>query len=86
MNEYVPDEGELLEAWIIAHSEPGWGGPVDIGGQPRERIAEGKRALARVKRDAAREALTLYVDELVDGLEVEQLERFRDQNYPEEPQ
>ena len=42
--------------------------------------------IARVRRNAAREALTLYAGELVDGLEVEQLERFRDQNYPEEPQ
>ena len=48
--------------------------------------AEFDRFLARVRRDAAREALTLYAGELVDGLEVEQLERFRDQNYPEEPQ
>lgn len=54
---YTPTETELMETWIIAHSEPGWGGPVDVGGRPKERIEEGKRGLARVRRDAAREAL-----------------------------
>lgn len=37
---------------------------------------------ARVARDAARGALSCYVDELVDANEADDLERFRDQNYP----
>lgn len=74
-DEYVPSEQDLEVAWIESEASAD-----DINAAS----AEFDRFLARVRRDAAREALTIYMDELVDGLEAEQLERFRDQNYPEE--
>lgn len=54
MSEYTPSRQELIAAWIQSHQEEGWlGGPVDIGGRPKERIAEAHRGLAEVERDAA---------------------------------
>ena len=85
MSEYVPSEDDVKIAWadrrLFLDSLSGGASSPDAVYD-----AEFYRFLARVRRDAAREALTLYMDELVDGLEAEQLERFRDQNYPEEPQ
>lgn len=75
-DEYVPSETEMRHAYRITR----------LLDHHADVNAAFDRFLARVRRDAAREALTLYAGELVDGLEVEQLERFRDQNYPEEPQ
>lgn len=53
MSEYTPTRQELIAAWIIAHQEEGWGGQVDMGGSPKERIAEAHRGIAEVERAAA---------------------------------
>ena len=75
---FTPHADSLQTAWVLMCQQS------RIATQPpvEELEAEFDRFLTRVRRDAAREALTLYMDELVDGLEAEQLERFRDQNYP----
>lgn len=56
MSEYTPTRQELIAAWIIAHQEEGWGGQVDMGGSPKERIAEAHRGIAEVERAAAEKA------------------------------
>lgn len=55
-NEYTPSRQELIAAWIEAHQEDGWGGPVDKGGRPKERIAEAHRGVAEVWRAASEKA------------------------------
>ncbi|WP_240373091.1 hypothetical protein [Brevibacterium zhoupengii] len=56
MSDYTPDEQEFIGAWVSAHSEEGWGGPVDVEGRPLERISEARRGIAKAKADALREA------------------------------
>lgn len=56
MSDYTPEEQEFIGAWVSSHSKEGWGGPVDIEGRPRERMAEARRGIAKVKADALREA------------------------------
>lgn len=62
MNDYTPEEQEFIGAWVSSHSEEGWGGPVDVEGRPRERIAEARRGIAKVKADALREAADKYAE------------------------
>lgn len=53
MSEYTPTRQELIASWIQAHREAGCGGPVDVDGRPKERIAEAHRGLAEVERAVA---------------------------------
>lgn len=64
MSDYTPTAQELIAAWIEAHQVPAAGGKIDAEARPKERIAEAKRGIAAIEREAAARALSEVADAL----------------------
>ena len=79
-DEYVPIEEDFIDSWACAHVTP--------HDMTAEESKDAARAfLARVRRDAAREALDgLAIDLAVTSgyTEAEEVRDYRDAHYPEE--
>ena len=79
-DEYVPSEDEMVSGLVQIPGEP-------AGIYRHVRVDEMKRGLARVRRDAAREALDgLAIDLAVTSgyTEAEEVRDYRNAHYPEE--
>ena len=76
-DEYVPSEDEMISGLVQIPGEP-------AGIYRHVRVDEMKRGLARVRRDAAREAIDAYIAYETDGDVADDIEVFRDTHYPEE--
>ena len=78
--QYVPSEEDFIDSWACAHVTP--------HDMTAEESKDAARAfLARVRRDAAREALDgLAIDLAVTSgyTEAEEVRDYRDAHYPEE--
>ena len=78
--QYVPSEEDFIDSWACAHVTP--------HDMTTEESKDAARAfLARVRRDAAREALDgLAIDLAVTSgyTEAEEVRDYRDAHYPEE--
>lgn len=57
MAEYTPTDEDMRTAWLQSHQVPTWGGQSDIGGRPKERIAEWYRWLAAHDAEVRAQAL-----------------------------
>ena len=79
-DQYVPDEEDFIDSWACAHVTPH-----DMTAEEAKDAA--RTFLARVRRDAAREALDgLAIDLAVTSgdTEAEEVRDYRDAHYPEE--
>lgn len=76
-DEYVPNEDEMVSGLVQIPGEP-------AGIYRHVRVDEMKRGLARVRRDAAREALDGLVEKYGYLVDRTRIADYRDTHYPEE--